>query len=279
MAAHNYSDTAVTTTLFANITAAATSMQVNSISGYPTAPYYLTLDRLTTAMEVVEVTGAATGTGPYTLPITRGVSNTTAVIHNAPATVEHVAPATFYTAAEASFAVMSPIGSIVMWATATPPTGWLICDGTTFSATTYPALNTLLGGNTLPNLQQRFPVGAGDNTGLTGTGASVLGVGGTTDNLSHSHTGVDHLHTIAHTHSFFSIDGGASAGTSTVKFAQGGGSTTTVTPGGATNQPSTGSSGGADRSLTTGTTGTVADATGMNVYQPYVALNFIIRAA
>jgi len=47
-----------------------------------------------------------------------------------------------------------------MWVTDTPPTGWLICDGSNFNAATYPALNALLGNNTLPDLRRRFPLGA-----------------------------------------------------------------------------------------------------------------------
>jgi hypothetical protein len=105
MAAHNYSDTAVATTLVSTITSGATTCQVPSITGFPTFPYYLTFERTTTNMEVVEVTAAPTGTGPYTLTIARGASNTTAVGHNAGAAVEHVAPASFYTAVEASLAV------------------------------------------------------------------------------------------------------------------------------------------------------------------------------
>jgi microcystin-dependent protein len=55
-----------------------------------------------------------------------------------------------------------PIGVILPWATAlmTAPNGFLFCDGSTFSAVTYPALNTLLGGNTLPDLRGKFIIGA-----------------------------------------------------------------------------------------------------------------------
>jgi len=55
-----------------------------------------------------------------------------------------------------------PVGSIQIWPTDTPPDGWLICDGTSFNATTYPTLNTILGGNTLPDLIGRFALGAGE---------------------------------------------------------------------------------------------------------------------
>ncbi len=32
-------------------------------------------------------------------------------------------------------------------------TGWLLCDGSSFSGTTYPDLNTFLGGTTLPDMR------------------------------------------------------------------------------------------------------------------------------
>jgi len=68
-----------------------------------------------------------------------------------------------------------PVGAMMMWYTSTPPDGWLICDGTSFNATTYPALNTVLGGNVLPDLIGRFALGSGErnegsNHPLTSTG-------------------------------------------------------------------------------------------------------------
>lgn len=53
-----------------------------------------------------------------------------------------------------------PVGTVQMWVTETPPTDWLICDGTTFNTTTYPELNTLLNSNRVPDLRRRFPLGA-----------------------------------------------------------------------------------------------------------------------
>jgi hypothetical protein len=49
-------------------------------------------------------------------------------------------------------------GAIMLWRSGTPvPSGWLLCNGTTFSATLYPALAALWGTTTLPA-----------NPGLTG---------------------------------------------------------------------------------------------------------------
>ena len=66
-----------------------------------------------------------------------------------------------------------PTGTIVAFAGATPPAGWLLCNGDTVSQTTYAGLYAVIGatytaGDTppggefrLPNLSRRVPVGAG----------------------------------------------------------------------------------------------------------------------
>lgn len=43
-------------------------------------------------------------------------------------------------------------GTITRWGGASAPPGALHCDGSTFSATTYPALAQALGSTTLPNI-------------------------------------------------------------------------------------------------------------------------------
>lgn len=62
-----------------------------------------------------------------------------------------------------------PTGAVLLWATGTAPTGWLICDGAAVSRTTYAALYAVIGttygvgdGSTtfnLPNLKGRVPAG------------------------------------------------------------------------------------------------------------------------
>jgi microcystin-dependent protein len=63
---------------------------------------------------------------------------------------------------------LSPIGSVTAYALATPPAGWLLCDGSVYSASAYPTLSVGLGstygGNgtttfAVPNLKGRMPVG------------------------------------------------------------------------------------------------------------------------
>lgn len=63
-----------------------------------------------------------------------------------------------------------PIGSIVMWYTATPPAGWLLCNGQAVNATLYPQLRAIM--TTTPNLTGRFPLG------VSGTTYPLGGVGG-----------------------------------------------------------------------------------------------------
>lgn len=63
-------------------------------------------------------------------------------------------------------------GAMMMWPTATAPTGFLLCDGTAVSRSTYAALFAVIGtaygtgnGSTtfnLPDFKNRSPIGAGD---------------------------------------------------------------------------------------------------------------------
>ncbi|GEM_PF-1382374 len=92
------------------------------------------------------------------------------------------------------FTALLPVGSIIMYAGSSAPTNWLICNGSTFSTSTYPALNSVLGGNTLPNFSGRFPVGVG-NSGTSGSTNHSLGSTGgeekhtltTSEMPSHTH--------------------------------------------------------------------------------------------
>lgn len=71
-----------------------------------------------------------------------------------------------------------PIGGIIMWYAATLPVGFMLCNGDTFDALTYPELNTVLGGNTLPDMRARVPVGLDEG----GNEFAVIGnFGGTVD--------------------------------------------------------------------------------------------------
>jgi microcystin-dependent protein len=83
-------------------------------------------------------------------------------------------------------------GVVVAYVGSVAPDGWLVCDGSAKSQTTYSALFGIIGlvygdpggGNfTLPDLRQKFPMGKA----VSGTG-STLGEKGGAINLPHTHT-------------------------------------------------------------------------------------------
>lgn len=93
-----------------------------------------------------------------------------------------------------------PTGGVIMYGAATAPTGFLLCDGSIVSRTTYATLFGVIGttygagnGSTtfgLPNMVGRFPLGVASS----GTGSTLGGTGGSID---HTHTGPSHTHTTA----------------------------------------------------------------------------------
>ena len=106
-------------------------------------------------------------------------------------------------------------GIIQMFAGATPPTGWLVCDGSAISRTTYATLFAAIGttwgsgdGSTtfnVPDLRGRMPMGAG-----TGSGLTARTLGNTLGTETHNHGGNSGEVTLsaaqsglpAHTHAF-----------------------------------------------------------------------------
>jgi microcystin-dependent protein len=127
-----------------------------------------------------------------------------------------------------------PTGSIIMWGgtVASVPAGWLFCDGSAVSRTTYAnlfsAIGTIYGvGNgtttfNIPNMRNRFPAGAQQDSGgipsvnLEGYLAQIGGqttttVEGTTDPGISTYKIVEAGSTLnvpegIHTHSFFVED-------------------------------------------------------------------------
>jgi hypothetical protein len=85
MALRNYSSTAAQTTLSAGVTAAATTLPVASTTGFPPAPFILSVDAGAAAQELVLVTAV----GGTNLTVTRGYDSTVASAHDAGALVEH----------------------------------------------------------------------------------------------------------------------------------------------------------------------------------------------
>lgn len=92
-----------------------------------------------------------------------------------------------------------------------PDNNWLLCDGSTFSATDYPELYNLLGSNTLPDFREVIPVGVGQNSTNTIPDHDVFTLGQKKDwNLqTHFHCKTENTHTHslsttqpAHTHNY-----------------------------------------------------------------------------
>lgn len=107
--------------------------------------------------------------------------------------------------ANTAAAAVAPTGEIKMWPTASAPSGFLLCNGAAVSRTIYAALFAVIGTTfgsgdgtttfTLPDLKNKFAVGAGDLYSLAATGGSKDAVV-----VSHTHTATvtdpGHTHTI-----------------------------------------------------------------------------------
>ncbi|HFE4551399.1 TPA: tail fiber protein [Escherichia coli] len=78
-----------------------------------------------------------------------------------------------------------PVGVPVPWPSATPPTGWLKCNGAAFSSEMYPNLATAYPANKLPDLRGEFIRGWDDGRGVD-AGRALLNW--------QPHTILDHAH-------------------------------------------------------------------------------------
>ena len=191
----------------------------------------------------LSVTGATTFTGIPSGPTAAAGTNTTQL-----ATTAFV------------LANGAPTGGLIMWGTASAPTGWLLCDGSAVSRSTYSALfsvvSTTFGvgdGTTtfnVPNYTNRMPYGT--TIGTTGGSADSIVV-------SHTHTATvtdpGHNHTFPYgpynTAGPYQIDGSPT-------------NSNTVTT-------STKTTGITVSNASTGTSGTNAN------LPPYLGINFIIK--
>lgn len=145
-----------------------------------------------------------------------------------------------------------PVGALMMFGGSSAPTGWLICDGSAVSRSTYSDLFSIIGetfgvgdGSTtfnLPDLRGRSPIGAGSGDGLT------------TRSLGDDGGEEDHSLIIAempiHDHNYYMFQQQSGAASGSTYYS---GNVTTN---------STGGSGGDG---------------GHNTMHPYLAVNFIIK--
>lgn len=154
-----------------------------------------------------------------------------------------------------------PTGGLVMWSTASAPSGYLLCDGSAVSRTTYAALFAVVGttfgsgdGSTtfnLPNYTNRMPYGT-----------TIGATGGSADAIVVSHT-----HTATSTDSGHVHNTGFTVGSDTVS---GGPITIQVVKSGSNN------TGTGNANITTTINSTGSSGTGANL-PPYLGINFIIK--
>jgi microcystin-dependent protein len=205
-------------------------------------------------------------------------------------------------------------GMMVMYGGAAAPSGWVLCDGSAISRTTFSILFGVIGtaygigdGSTtfnVPDLRQKFPLG----TATSGTGSTLGGSGGSIDHThtsaAHTHTSAAHVHgtsviTVPHSHTIsgththgvsINVNSGVESFDSATGILGGGlnvaginhvhlvsvvGTTAASSPG-STDSASPGLSGSTD-STTPGSTGsTTPGVTGTN-NPPFCVVNYIIK--
>ncbi len=182
---------------------------------------------------------------------------------------------------------VAPVGSIMIWAGSTAPTGWLLCDGTAYSTGAYPALYAVIGttygtgiGFMVPNLKGKIPVG------LNSADASFNTLGETGGEKTHTITSAElpaHTHTVDppstatssngdHNHSFSDTYNGSELSDDASDRWVGSDGTTSETD-------YTSTTGAHTHTLDVAsfTSGSAGSSTAMNVLQPYIVLYYIIK--
>ncbi|MEF9107289.1 phage tail protein [Escherichia coli] len=83
-----------------------------------------------------------------------------------------------------------PVGVPVPWPSATPPTGWLKCNGAAFSAEEYPELAKVYPTNKLPDLRGEFIRGWDDGRGIDSGRTLLSAQDGSIEAHGHDYNGV-----------------------------------------------------------------------------------------
>lgn len=231
------------------------------------------LNTVVTDADIASLAGAETLTNKTLALGSNTVSGTTAQFNTALtdndfATRAGTESLTNKTLDSTSPTAFNPVGSLVMFAGAAAPTGWLLCDGTAVSRATYADLfavvDTAFGvgdGSTtfnLPDLRDRFPMGKSATKALGSTGGSD------TKTLAKANLPT-HVHTINHDHE---TQHNTSDGTSTnvIRAASSSGFSTAET------NMVVAHSGNSGNGAADGLAGSAFD-----VLNPYQALNYIIK--
>ena len=160
-------------------------------------------------------------------------------------------------------------GEIKMWSLPTPPAGYLICDGTSYSTSTYANLFAVLGytfggaNNSflVPNYQDRMPIGVNSIANTIGS------KGGTANNIISASNLPAHDHSITdpgHSHYLPRGDAAYNSGSGNTLW------------GGSYSFPTTGASTGITVN-TTQANGNTFPNLALNNMPPYLGIYFIIR--
>jgi microcystin-dependent protein len=180
------------------------------ISGVPQL-FQGTANNATTATTADNVSGTVAvsngGTGSTTLTTNNVLlgNGTSSLQTVAPGSSGNVLTSNGTTWQSISAPVTVPSGAIAMWPTNTPPTGWLLANGTAVSRTTYATLFSLFGTTfgsgdgastfNLPNYTDRMPIGAGSAYAVAATGGSADAIV-----VSHSHSATSTITDSGHYH-------------------------------------------------------------------------------
>ena len=198
------------------------------------------------------------------------------------------------------FTNRSEVGAIKPWGKSTAPAGYLLCDGTAVSRTTYADLFAVIAatygagnGSTtfnVPDLEGKMPQGYDGSTyNMAGTGgANTVTVAVTnnqaassTDTLavavtgSISNTSLTTAQVASHSHNFVSNEWPHS-GTWTIGGGESGSRATTATGSGTGHTHAHTLAGTLTGSISTSLTGSVT-AAGNNTFSPYVVVQYIIK--
>jgi len=160
-------------------------------------------------------------------------------------------------------------GEIKMWPTASAPTGYLLCDGSSVSTTTYAALFAVVGYTfggsgasfTLPDYRGRMPIGVSGSYALAATGGAATTTLITANLPSHTHSITDPRHTH---NAITQTSGSSSSGAQYTNSFSGSVDTTSTLM---------------IQTASTGITATNATGSGTaaTTISPYLAINFIIK--
>jgi len=159
-------------------------------------------------------------------------------------------------------------GMILNWAgdLASPPSGWLTCDGTSKSTSTYSTLHTAIGyafggsgsNFNVPDMRDKFVIGAGSTYNVAATGGSADAVIPTHTHTASSASNGSHTHGIGR--------GNGAGAPFYITYGDGNNNLQATTP--------TNSGGSHSHTVTVNSTG--VSPTGANL-PPYVGLGFIIK--